>query len=63
MSKRYLDNNNHAPSLPFMPMLWTAAAFKIFNAPEWLWGVFGVVWFFAFVVAIYKIVAYEKVEL
>jgi hypothetical protein len=63
MSKKYLDNNNQTPTLPLMSALWTAASLKIFEAPEWLWGVFGVLYFIGFVVMLVKVFTYEKTEL
>lgn len=63
MSKKYLDSNNESPKLPLISAFWTAAALKVFEAPEWLWGVFGVLYLIGFVYALVKIFTYEKVEL
>lgn len=63
MSKKYLSADNNSPSIPIFQMLWTATAFKVFDAPEWLWGVAGVFYFTLTVYALIKIFTYEKVEL
>lgn len=63
MSKKYLDANNEAPKLPLMSGLWTATALKVFEAPEWLWGVFGVLYSIGLIYSLVKIFVYEKVEL
>lgn len=63
MSKKYLASDNEAPRLPIMPALWTATALKVWDAPEWLWGVFGILYFIVFVYQLVRIFTYEKVDL
>lgn len=63
MSKRYISENNLPPRIPIIPALWTATALKVFEAPEWLWGVFGVLYLILLIAALVKIFTYEKVEL
>lgn len=63
MSKKYLDSNNEAPKLPLFQALWTATALKVFEAPEWLWGVLGLLYAILLIYELVKIFTYEKVEL
>ena len=63
MNKKYLALNNEAPRLRLISMLWTATAIKVFDLPEWTWGVFGVLYTILIISALVKIFTYEKVEL
>lgn len=62
-NKKYLAHNNLPPKLPTMTALWTATTLKVFNAPEWLWGVMGVLYFTILISEIVRIATHEKVEL
>lgn len=63
MSKKYLAHNNSSPTIPLFSFIWTAAALKVFNAPEWLWGVVGLFYLLGAIGALVRIITYEKVEL
>ena len=62
-TRKVLQQNNLPTKLP----LWqTAVAFLLmerFNAPEWLWGVFGFFFFIVWCTNIYSLVTQENVDL
>jgi len=63
MSKRYLSSNNRPIKMPFMSALWTVTTLKVFDAPQWVWIVFVILYFLAFVYESARMLSFTEVEL
>jgi len=62
-TNKVLKSNNLPSRLPFFPTVITIIALDYWNAPQWLWGMLGVLFLLWWITSIINIATQKEVDL